>query len=176
MQDPYAHPLHSSVSRPHRLLLKVTRHTAAGAGAAADTADANSTAPRAGAARPTASVEVVARLPVTHAFRGLADFQVVSSTAPLLDRSSARVSAPNQPAAAEPNRAEQPFLVLPPLFSTTDSTFKYGYKPFARKDARASLVWAPSGKQTAVAWGDPCPAALSGCDTALKQVQLLLCA
>ena len=140
MQDSYSHPLYSAASAPHRLLLQIT-HT--------PSADPSSA--------PEVTVQPVARLTSTHTFRGMADFQVVSSTVPLLDRATPQMPDCNRPNEAEPNRAEQPLLVLPPLFSTTDVPFKYGYRAFARKDPKASISWQPAGKQTVISWADVCP-------------------
>lgn len=151
LQDPYAHPLYSSTSQPHRLLLKVARGRSGDNGSAV-------------------SVTVVRRLPVTCAFPGMADFQVSSADAPRLDRAQPHVSAANIAHTAEPMRDEQRMLVLPPMFSVAEQPFKYGYKAFARKEPRAALAWLPGGKQAVVGWGEAAPAAAQPMDAKAKQV------
>lgn len=140
VQDAYSHPLFSSTSSRHRLLLRIMRP------------DPETDAP--------ATVTTVARLATTHRFRGLADFQVVSGTAQPLDRSGASVPAANQAHSAEPSRLEAPMLVLPPLFAQSDSTFSYGYQGFARKDASSNIAWTPKAKQPLITWDAATPPAL----------------
>jgi hypothetical protein len=155
LQDPYSHPLYSIPAKTHRLLLRVTR-VPSSAGASAP---------------PLVSVETLRRLPTSHFFRGLADFQVASASVPMLDRTQPSVTPANHPAVAEPNRVEQPLLVLPPLFSLSDAPFKYGYKGFARKDMRTSIAWAPAAQKVLIGWEDATPSVLPYDDSAVAQVR-----
>ena len=141
MQDAYSHPIFSSASSRHRLLLRIMR-------------------PDQGSGQP-AAVTAVARLTATHRFRGLADFQLVSGTAQPLDRSGEGVPVANQAHSAEPSRLEAPMLVLPPLFAQSDSTFSYGYQGYARKDASSNISWTPKAKQPLIAWDAATPDALT---------------
>ena len=159
MQDAYAHALYSTAAAPQRLLLRLS---------------ALPPAPGAppGASR-RAAAAAVCRLPATHAFRGLSDFQVVGAAAVPLDRAAPGVPTANAAAAAEPGGCEVPLRVLPPLFSVSDTPFKYGYKGFAKKDVRTGIAWAPAGKQTVVAWDAPCPPPPAEDDAALALVRSL---
>eukprot|EP00892_Ulva_mutabilis_P003772 jgi/Ulvmu1/1767/UM118_0006.1 len=130
--DGASHPLLSYQYDCSRILLKVTRSEAGG---------------EAGF-----KVEAVANITKSHEFRGLADFQVVSSAVPDLDRSGDTVTAANKPDVAEPNGGEHPLLVIPPELSRTDGTFAYRYRGFAKKDVRTEIAWTPHRRVMIVAY------------------------
>jgi hypothetical protein len=150
MQDPYSHPLHSSCTHRVRLLLRISREHKDGASGA--------------------GVQVVARLPRTHVFGGLADFQVVSRAICPLHRTTPGVSQSNEAHYAEPNRMEAPLLVLPPLFSASDCSFSYDYIGFAHRESSLSMAWTPKAKQAVIAFDAATPAVLDMADTDLESV------
>ena len=77
----------------------------------------------------------MARIPATFRFTGLADFQYLPVDPLLASRPTDRLPLDHAPDKAEPAKAQQPFLLIPPLFSKLDEPQDYGFKQAYARNA-----------------------------------------
>uniref|UniRef100_A0A383W949 Transcription factor IIIC subunit 5 HTH domain-containing protein n=1 Tax=Tetradesmus obliquus TaxID=3088 RepID=A0A383W949_TETOB len=91
-------------------------------------------------------ISVVCRTHASYAFTGLADYQYLGQDHGQAARDLSRLSARNQPAAAEPLRAPQPLLLLPPIFSKQDMPVAFAFRDSAPPKGAASLEKDSSGQ------------------------------
>ncbi|WIA33960.1 hypothetical protein OEZ86_007055 [Tetradesmus obliquus] len=101
-------------------------------------------------------ISVVCRTHASYAFTGLADYQYLGQDHGQAARDLSRLSARNQPAAAEPFRAPQPLLLLPPIFSKQDMPVAFAFRDSAPpKEADVEQQQAASARKRVISFYEP---------------------
>ncbi|KXZ49351.1 hypothetical protein GPECTOR_22g945 [Gonium pectorale] len=160
-EDRTSHPIYGERVEGARLLLRIarTRQGAAQDGEPAgndggtpspmdadEAQDGAITVEDAGEGAVTASI--VARVPQTFRFPGLADFAFIPHDPLLEHRKRDALPYDQRPDRAEPTKAMQPFLLIPQLFSWLDLPQDYAFRQLPSKQLpRAAGAAEPS-------WGD----------------------
>ena len=126
--DPLSHPLFGDKHLCRdKLLLRISRRRP-GAGLSMDVDAAAAGAGLGSSSSDPAGVQVqvMGRVDTIVRFSGLSDFQYLSLAAvpPTLRGGPAM----NAPEAAEPQKLQQPLMLVPPLFSRTDTPADYAFK------------------------------------------------
>jgi general transcription factor 3C polypeptide 5 (transcription factor C subunit 1) len=106
-EEPTSHAIYGERTTAQRLLLRISRPRGT---AGEDGSSSGATAP--------VTARVVARVPTSIRFNGLADYQYIPVDPTLRSRPS--MPYDQRPEKAEPSRIQQPFLLIPPLFSKVD--------------------------------------------------------
>jgi hypothetical protein len=101
--------------------------------------------------------------------------QVVSSTVKPIPPEAIPESNPNSPLTAEPTRRSHPLVVLPPMFTRSDTTFPYRFKPYMRRSSRTDLQWLPKARVPMLAWEERIPPMPDDGDPALIKVSIPTC-
>ena len=77
-------------------------------------------------AEPT--IQIVSRVHAGYVFTGMADYQFLGADNLEGKRDLSCLDERNAPAAAEPFRSQQPFLLVPPLFSKSDMPVAFAFR------------------------------------------------
>lgn len=108
-EDQHSHPLFGERQPETGLVLRISRPR--------DQPDAEPT------------IQVVSRVTAAYTFTGMADYQFLGADNLEGKRDLSSLSATrNNPAAAEPFRNQQPFLLVPPLFSKGDMPVAFAFR------------------------------------------------
>lgn len=134
--EPTSHAIYGERTNTRRLLLRIARpkQPQHPAGAAGDGGDGDAV-----------TAQVVGRIPTTFRFTGLADFQYLPLDPLLASRPTDRLPFDHAPDKAEPAQAQQPFLLIPPLFSKLDEPQDYAFKQaYARNVGKGASAPGPA--------------------------------
>eukprot|EP00775_Hariotina_reticulata_P013848 gene13848-13969_t len=114
-EDQHSHPLFGERQKENGLLLRISRPR--------DQPDADPT------------ITIAARVTASYSFAGLADYQYLGVDTYQQQRDYSNLTQRNRPEAAEPFKAAQPLMLVPPIFSKL-LYLRCGFDPRLDPDSR----------------------------------------
>lgn len=119
-EDQHSHPLFGERQQETGLVLRISRPR--------DQPDAEPT------------IKVVSRVTAAYTFTGMADYQFLGADNLEGTRDiSSLVATRNNPVTAEPFKTQQPFLLVPPLFSKGDMPVAFAFRDQAPRQGESLL-------------------------------------